>query len=108
MGGFMMKRKEIVLLDFVGSLGAALTTIAAVFYFGHKASSVGKGFLYFLGVVIVIISLPGIVSIRTLRKGLQEHSDVQLQLEGWRKRLETWRQNPVDPQVIHELQRAAT
>jgi len=103
-----MKRNETVLLDFVGSLGAVLTTIAAVFYFGHRASSLGKGFLYFLGAVIVIISLPGIASVRMLRRGLRERPDTRSEPKEWRELLETWRQNPVDPQVRHELQRAAT
>jgi len=61
-----MERQETALLDFLGSLGAVLTTIAAVFYFGQRASDVGKGVLYLLGMVIVVFSLPGILPRRWL------------------------------------------
>lgn len=39
------------------SLGIVLTTMTAMFYFGRIASSIGKGLLYFLGIVIIIIAL---------------------------------------------------
>ena len=61
-----MERKETALLDFLGSLGAVLTTIAAVVFFGQRASNVGKGVLYLLGMVIVVLSLPGIAPRRWL------------------------------------------
>jgi len=105
-----MERKETALLDFLGSLGAVLTTIAAVFYFGYRASAVGKVTLCFLGVVILIISLPGIASVRMLipkRRGSQEGQRARPQLEGWRAHVETYRRNPLDPRVRDELQRAA-
>ena len=77
-----MERKETALLDFLGSLGAVLTTIAAVFYFGYRASGVGKVAICFLGVVILIISLPGIASVRMLipkRRRSQERPRARLQ-----------------------------
>lgn len=61
-----MEQKETALLDFLGSLGAVLTTIAAVVFFGQRASNVGKGVLYLLGMVIVVFSLPGILPRRWL------------------------------------------
>jgi SOS-response transcriptional repressor LexA len=67
-----MERKETVLLDFLGSLGAILTTIAAVVFFGQRASNVGKGVLYLLGMVIVVLSVPGIAPRRWLRQ-LRRH-----------------------------------
>ena len=105
-----MMRNETDLLDFVGSLGAVLTTIAAVVFFGQRASNVGKVTLCFLGVVILIISLPGIASVRMLipkRGRLQERPRARLQLEGWRAHVEICRRNPLDPRVRDELQRAA-
>jgi hypothetical protein len=105
-----MERKEIALLDFLGSLGAVLTTIAAVFYFGNRASGVGKATLCFLGAVILIISLPGIASVRVLvpkRGKLQERPRARLQLEGRPAYMEVYRSNPLDPRVRDELQRAA-
>jgi hypothetical protein len=72
-----MERKETVLLDFLGSLGAILTTIAAVVFFGQRASSVGKGVLDLLGMVIVILSLPGILP----RRRLGQPRSHQLRLE---------------------------
>jgi len=78
-----MEGKETALLDFLGSLGAVLTTIAAVFYFGNRASGVGKVTLCFLGAVILIISLPGIASVRMLipmRGKVQERPRAQPQL----------------------------
>jgi len=103
-----MERNETALLDFLGSLGAVLTTIAAVFYFGNRASGVGKVTLCFLGAVILIISLPGIASVRMLipmRGKVQERP--RLQPGGWRAHVEICRRNPLDPRVRDELQRAA-
>ncbi len=77
-----MERKETALLDFLGSLGSVLTTIAAVVFFGQRASNVGKVTLCFLGVVILIISLPGIASVRMLipkRRRSQERPRARLQ-----------------------------
>jgi hypothetical protein len=105
-----MMRNETDLLDFVGSLGAVLTTIAAVVFFGQKASDVGKVTLCFLGAVILIISLPGIASVRMLiskRRRSQDRPRARLQLEGWRAHVEIYRRNPLDPRVRDELQRAA-
>jgi len=99
-----MMRNETDLLDFVGSLGAVLTTIAAVVFFGQRASDVGKGVLYSLGVVIVIVSLPGIAPRRWLGQ-LRGHP--RASHEGWRSLLQVSLRNPVDPQVRDELQRAA-
>jgi len=64
----MMKQKESVLLDFAGSLGAVLVTVAVVYYFGQMASVVGKAFLYGLFAAIIIASLPGIASVRFLMR----------------------------------------
>jgi len=105
-----MERKETALLDFLGSLGAILTTIAAVFYFGYRASGVGKATLGFLCAVILIISLPGIASVRMLmptRGRLQERPRARFRIEGWPAYVEVYRRAPLDPRVRDELQRAA-
>jgi hypothetical protein len=105
-----MGRNETALLDFVGSLGAVLTTVAAVVFFGQRASNVGKATLCFLGIVILIISLPGIASVRVLiprARKLQERPRARFQREGWPAYVEVYRSNPLDPRVRDELQRAA-
>lgn len=46
-----------ILLNLIISLGTILTTMAAMLYFGRIAGNIGRWFLYFIGIVIIIISL---------------------------------------------------
>lgn len=64
----MIRQKETVRLDFVGSLGALLAAIVVMYFFGQMVGGVGRAFLYLLGLAVVVTAIPGIASARFLAK----------------------------------------